>query len=112
MLTIVFTLFKNIIHLSYIYILYSPGSNRYYVGHTNDPERRLIEHNTTDEAKYTSKYRPWEMQLIFEVSEKRGDAIRIEKFIKRQKSSIFLKKLIESGGDKNYVATLIRNVLG
>ena len=96
----------------YIYILYSQCSNRYYVGHTNDPERRLIEHNTTDEVKYTSKYRPWEMVLCFEVSENRGDAVKIEKFIKRQKSSIFLRKLIDTKEDKSFFRTLINNVLG
>jgi len=30
----------------YIYILYSVSSDKFYVGYTNDPYRRLIEHNT------------------------------------------------------------------
>jgi len=29
----------------YIYILYSPSSDKYYVGYTNDYNRRLLEHN-------------------------------------------------------------------
>ncbi|MCX8057670.1 MAG: GIY-YIG nuclease family protein, partial [Ignavibacteria bacterium] len=29
----------------YTYILYSPHTNRYYVGHTNDLERRMRYHN-------------------------------------------------------------------
>ena len=96
----------------YIYILYSPGSKRYYVGHTSDPARRLLEHNTTDKMKYTSKYRPWEMQLFFEVSEIRGEAIKIEKFIKRQKSRQFLSELITKGSDPGYIGRLLRYVLG
>ena len=47
----------------YIYIIYSEKADRYYIGHTNDPERRLIEHNTTNEIKFTTKYRPWRMLL-------------------------------------------------
>jgi len=62
----------------YVYILHSEQADRYYIGHSNDPERRLIEHNTTDQNKFTKKYRPWEMLLSFEVSELRGKAMKME----------------------------------
>ncbi|HDP66927.1 MAG TPA: GIY-YIG nuclease family protein, partial [Candidatus Marinimicrobia bacterium] len=29
-----------------VYILYSPSKDRYYVGQTNDLNRRLVEHNS------------------------------------------------------------------
>ena len=36
------------------------------------------------------------MVLSFEVSESRGEAIKVERFIKKQKNRQFLKRLIES----------------
>src|SRR5664280_1529752 len=50
----------------YVYILYSPKSDRYYVGHTNDIDRRLEEHNHPREAfKYTSKHLPWKWGTLY-----------------------------------------------
>ena len=37
----------------FVYILYSNSINKYYVGHTDDLERRLHEHNT-GQTRYTS----------------------------------------------------------
>jgi len=76
----------------YIYFLYSESSDKYYVGYTNDPVRRLIEHNTKDFNTFTKKHRPWELSYFFQVSENRGDAMKIERLIKKQKS----RKLIET----------------
>ncbi len=50
----------------YIYIIYSDSANLYYVGYTNDPKRRLIEHNTNPHNTFTSKHRPWVMKALFE----------------------------------------------
>jgi putative endonuclease len=75
----------------YIYILYSYAGDKYYVGYTNDYERRLIEHNTLAQNTFTSKYRPWQIKAVFSCGEVESVAMKIEKFIKNQKS----KKLIE-----------------
>jgi putative endonuclease len=96
----------------YIYIIYSESVEKYYIGHTNDPERRLVEHNTTEENKFTSKFRPWKMLLLLEVSESRGEAIKLERFIKRQKSRLFLSRLIEEKENSEYFKRLMKNVLG
>jgi len=64
----------------------------YYVGHSDDPWRRLSEHNFSEHTTYTSKHRPWKLAAVFLCSESRADALRIEKFIKHQKS----RKLIEA----------------
>ena len=80
----------------FIYILYSAIHDKYYVGYSNDPHRRLVEHNTTTNITFTSKYRPWRLAAIFSCSETESDAIRIEKFIKRQKSRKLLEKLCET----------------
>jgi putative endonuclease len=94
----------------YVYIIYSERADRYYIGHTNDPVRRLVEHNTTEEIKFTTKYRPWKMLLLFEVSEFRGEAIKMERFIKKQKSRLFLIRLIRSKDDPAYFKELLKNI--
>ena len=79
----------------YIYILYSEKYDKYYVGLTNDLERRLDEHNSGLKSNFTSKYRPWKLIKAFEVGDSLGLARKIENFIKRQKSRKFIIKLIE-----------------
>jgi putative endonuclease len=96
----------------YIYIIYSESADKYYIGHSNDPERRLIEHNTTEDNKYTTKYRPWRILLSLEVSDSRGETIKMERFIKRQKSKIFLSRLIIEKDNPEYIKRLMKNVLG
>jgi putative endonuclease len=75
----------------YIYIIYSDSSNLYYVEYTNDPKRRLIEHNTNPHNSFTSKHRPWVMRALFECAMSESQTKVIERFIKKQKS----RKLIE-----------------
>ena len=76
----------------FIYILYSLTSDVYYVGYTNDYVRRFKEHNEQDSFNtYTSKHRPWVLKAAFECSTIEKEAMRIEKFIKKQKS----RKLLE-----------------
>jgi putative endonuclease len=43
-----------------LYILNSNGPDRYYVGYTNDLERRLSEQNRK-KGKYTDNWIPWEL---------------------------------------------------
>ena len=85
----------------FIYIIYSGPSDLYYVGYSDDPKRRLIEHNTKSFNTYTSKHRPWILKAVFECSPTETDAIKIEKFIKKQKSRKLLEKLIDPDFDQN-----------
>ncbi|MBK8875501.1 MAG: GIY-YIG nuclease family protein [Bacteroidetes bacterium] len=39
----------------FVYINYSTSFNKYYIGHSDDPSRRLLEHNDPKYNKYTSK---------------------------------------------------------
>ncbi len=50
----------------YCYILRSTVCNSTYNGMTNDPTKRLRQHNGEIKggAKMTSKYRPWEMYVL------------------------------------------------
>ena len=85
----------------YIYILYSVKFDKYYIGYTHDIFKRLETHNTSNENTFTSKYRPWELKVAFYVGDQRSEAMRIERFIKKQKSRSILIKLI----DVNFVPT-------
>ncbi len=79
----------------YVYILYSPDYDKYYIGHTNDPERRLEEHNSNPRLTFTHKFRPWRLIKYFQVNQSRGDALKMERFIKRMKSRAFVIRLLE-----------------
>ena len=81
--------------LFYIYILYSQKSDLYYIGYTDDWERRLKQHNEADKNTFTAKHRPWIVKALYKCGDQEADAVRIERFIKRQKSRSFLQKLID-----------------
>ena len=51
----------------YCYILYSKTADRFYIGHTNNPEERLKKHNTNHKG-YTGKYNDWKIVLIEQFS--------------------------------------------
>jgi len=85
----------------YIYNLYSAGSNLYYLGNTDNPVRRLHEHNSSPFNTYTSKHRTCVLKSYFQCGPSESDATKLEQFIKKQKS----RKLIEQLCDKNFVPT-------
>lgn len=75
-------------------ILYSELFDKYYVGYTSDITRRLEEYNTIRFSTFTHKYRPWKLSVLFQVSKNKGEAIKIERFIKKQKSRTLILQLI------------------
>ena len=95
----------------YIYILLSERSGHYYVGHTDDPDRRLFEHNNAESVTFTSKYRPWNLVFKYPVSENRSDAIMIEKYLKKRKSKTLLNKLILKQKDQTFMGSFIEKIL-
>jgi len=93
----------------YLYILYSETSDLYYVGHTDNYQRRFTEHNTSDHNTFTSKHRPWLLKAVFACGEKRSEAIEAESFIKQQKSRSLLEKLCdENFSPSGKLAQLVR----
>ena len=94
----------------YIYILHADSSEKFYVGYTADPDRRIIEHNHADRNTFTSKYRPWKMVALFEVSEMEGEAVKIERFIKKQKSRKLIEKMIKPGFNGNGILSKLVRV--
>ena len=77
-----------------VYILHSQTLNHYYVGYTNDLDRRLTEHNRR-KGKYTDSGLPWKL-VYHETYSTKAEAMKREKFIKLKKSRIFIESLISS----------------
>jgi putative endonuclease len=75
-----------------LYILYSESFGRFYVGYTNDLERRLSEHNRK-KGKFTDAGIPWNL-VYSETFVNKKDAMARERFIKSKKSKNFIKELI------------------
>ena len=55
----------------------------------------MEEHNSDPRNTYTSKFRPWKLAAVFEISSEEKDAIAVERFIKKQKSRNLILKIIQ-----------------
>ena len=77
-----------------VYILQSKKNGRYYIGHTSDLQKRLIEHNN-GQTYSTKNHIPWEVVFQKYFNDK-GYAQHIELKIKRMKSRIFIENLINN----------------
>ena len=81
----------------------------YYVGYSDNPFRRVEEHNKKSFNTFTSKHRPWQLKAVFKCSEVEADAIRLERFIKRQKSRKLIEQLCDPHfGPTGILAQLVR----
>ncbi len=66
----------------YIYIMRCSG-DRLYTGYTSDPVKRFNEHKTGKKgAKFTRGFKPVSFEAIWKINGTRGDAMKIEAFIK------------------------------
>ena len=79
--------------MHHLYILYSPSSDKYYVGQTPDLETRLLFHNELSEDSYTSKHRPWELACSIETPS-RSAAMKLERYVKSRKSRAYTESLV------------------
>ena len=75
-----------------VYILYSLQIDSYYVGQTDDIERRLISHNS-GLSSYTSRANDWKL-VYSEKFETRTEARKRENEIKRKKSRKYIEALV------------------
>ena len=92
----------------FIYILYSLTSKLYYVGYSDDYRRRLKEHNEDVRNTFTSKHRPWVLKAVFKCGRDVAVAIRLERFIKKQKSRKLIEKMILGEKLTGVLAQLVR----
>jgi putative endonuclease len=79
-----------------VYILYSSLLDKYYVGHIDEAEKRLLQHNL-GLSTYTSKSPDW-ILVYKEVFLTRQEASKREKDIKAKKSRKYIEWLIRSAG--------------
>ncbi len=77
----------------FVYILYSDLRNRYYIGSSENIERRLERHNQ-GATKSTKSGRPWKIVYTEEYKSK-SDAIKRELYLKRMKSRVYIESLID-----------------
>ena len=78
----------------YVYIIESLVNSSLYIGYTSDLERRINEHNE-GKSKFTSKKVPWKIVYTEEFNNK-SDALKRERFLKKQKNRYFYNRIIES----------------
>ena len=76
--------FKKFVMVYYVYILESETSGKFYIGQTNNIEKRLDRHNAGYE-KYTKNRGPWRVHFYLEV-ESQSEAIKMERRLKNFKS--------------------------
>ncbi len=75
----------------FVYVLRSQKDESEYVGISENPERRLIEHNA-GEVKSTKAYKPW-IKIYQETCENRLAARRREKYLKSAAGRRFRRSL-------------------
>ncbi|HMA62424.1 MAG TPA: GIY-YIG nuclease family protein [bacterium] len=77
-----------------VYVLKSKKRNFHYIGHTNNIDNRLNEHNS-GKVRSTKAYRPFEL-IYNEKYDTRSEAIQREKYLKFGEGNIWLRnKLLE-----------------
>ena len=80
------------ITMFWIYVLQNPAG-RFYVGYTDNLERRVKSHNRTDKicGKFTRKNGPWTLVWSEELPD-RSTAMRREREIKKWKSARLIRE--------------------
>ena len=71
----------------------------------------MEEHNNAMKNSYSSKYRPWIMKKAYVVSESRGEARKVESYIKKRlKSRKEIEKLITDDSAFDKLVQLVRAI--
>ncbi len=78
----------------YVYILYSYKIDKYYIGFTQNPEKRLEFHNSDLNKIWTRKGKPWKQVKVFSFKN-RTQARKAEIFIKKQRNRAFIERIIQ-----------------
>ena len=75
-----------------VYILQSKKDGTFYIGFTSNIEQRLEYHNG-GKSRYTSRKMPWKL-VYSEIFKTRTEAVRREKFLKKQRNTNYYNRLI------------------
>ena len=75
-----------------VYAIYNKSHNKFYIGQTENLEKRLLEHNTgAFKSSYTSRFPGKWVLLYYEESRTRPEALRREKQLKSYRGREFIK---------------------
>ena len=81
--------------MHFLYIIYSDKMGRFYIGESENSNLRLSQHNQHYfNSSFTNGASDWELILTFECKTK-CEALYLEQYIKRMKSSAFIEKVIK-----------------
>ncbi len=78
----------------YVYIIYSKAIDKYYVGSCQNIEQRIDDH-LNSRSKYTKIAKDWELKYS-ESFETRIESYQREMQIKKMKSRIYIKNLLDN----------------
>ncbi len=79
----------------FVYILYSIKADKYYIGISENPEKRLQKHNS-NHTGFISIASDWEIKYL-ELRTNKKDALKREREIKNWKSRKLVEALISRG---------------
>jgi len=79
----------------YVYILYSRKIDKYYIGYSENPQKRLEFHNSEFNKIWSRRGQPWELRLTIKFDTK-TEALHSERFIKRKKSRAYIEAVIDA----------------
>ena len=89
--------------MHYVYILYSPALDHFYVGESSNPAQRLLHHNAGNQ-RYTRRASDW-VQVFLKPTASRDEARQIEQSIKKSKSRKTILRWIR-GSDNQLPASI------
>ena len=89
----VVTIFSiSLVH--FVYILFSPSHNRFYIGESSFPDGRVIQHNKGHYKHASTSFTDdWELAFLIKCDNK-SNALKVEKHLKSLKSPTYLRRLI------------------
>ena len=92
----------------FLYIIHSEAAKRYYVGESVDPHIRVQQHNAhAFKGSATTMASDWLLKVVIPC-EDRAHARALEKWVKSQKSTAIIKRLINEQQYREYQVARFR----
>ena len=96
----------------YVYILFSAGRGKFYIGETSDVAVRLNQHRTGYfKSSSTAGMSDWALVLVIDCGD-RTKARQVETFLKRQRNRDFLTRFIHNESYRKKLLTERFGILG
>ncbi len=80
----------------FVYILHSAKIDKYYVGYSKTPEKRLEFHNSDLNKIWSKRGQPWELKTTIPFDSKE-EAMAVERKIKSFKNKSAIESIIKNG---------------